>query len=118
MLLAYLRGWITTETQKQGIRSQLRQELILSALASELDAEVVKSQALAYSGACSAFKLTAEGAAEITRTIIEDLDRAGRLREFDRVKSVNAATARAPTIDGLFKLYQAFLDTGIITKTK
>ncbi len=116
MLLAYLRGWITPDTQKQGIRSQLRQEVILAALSSELEAETVKNQALAYSAILPAFNFDLEHATQMARTIVEDIERSGRLSEYERVLDVNGGGRRAPTIDGLFKLYQALMEAKIIPK--
>lgn len=118
MLLAYLRGWITEDTQKQGIRSQLRQEVILSALASELDAAAIAGQSLASAASLPAYGLGREDAIKIASSIYEDLARSQRMREYERVDQVNRGTRKAPTIDGLFKLYQALLDAGVIPKAK
>jgi len=116
LLLAYLRGWITLDTQKQGIRSQLRQEVVLSALASELDADCLKNQALAYASTLPAFNFGVDQATSVIHTIVEDLSSSGRLREYGRITEASSTARRAPTIDGMFKLYQALLDTKIVPK--
>jgi hypothetical protein len=116
LLLAYLRGWITVDTQKQGLRSHLRQEVILSALASELDATAIRDQASASAAALPAFKMESEATMNVMKTILEDMERSNRLREYDRIEQANRTGRRAPTIDGLFKLYQALLDAGVIPK--
>lgn len=117
MLLAYLRGWITPDTQKQGLRSHLRQELILAALAAELDAEATKAQALAYSAALPALQFSKERAMETVTAIASDMFDASRVREFEQVRSRNATARGSPTIDGLFKLYQALIDAKVIPKS-
>jgi hypothetical protein len=95
----------------------LRQEVILSALASELDAETISKQAQAYASVLPAFNFESEQVTQMARTIVEDLERSGRLKEYDRIHRINTAARRAPTIDGLFKLYQALLDAKVIPKT-
>ena len=90
----------------------------MSVLASELDADALRDSATAAASTLPAFKMESEAAMKVTKTILEDMERSNRLREYDRIERVNQSSKRAPTIDGLFKLYQALLDAGVIPKIK
>ena len=90
----------------------------MSVLASEMDANALRDSATVAASTLPAFKMESEAALNVTKTILEDMERSSRLREYDRIERVNRSNRKAPTIDGLFKLYQALLDAGVIPKIK
>jgi hypothetical protein len=115
LLLAYLRGWITPEFRKQGLRSHLRQELILSALAAELDAQAIRVQVQTQASTLSALKWAPQELGQTVDQMSKEMMRAYRLNEFDFSEQAQAAQTSG-TVDYLFQLYQALLDAKVIPK--
>ncbi|HSW49902.1 MAG TPA: hypothetical protein VLH09_06980 [Bryobacteraceae bacterium] len=115
MLLAYLRGWITSDVKKQGLRSRLRLELILSALAAELDAVNIRAQLATQSVLLTAVTWDQAKVTEIMEQVQQEVMATFRLQEMDFSEQI-AAGSRSATVDYLFSLYQALLDAKVIPK--
>ncbi len=101
--------------QKQGLRSHLRLELILNALAAELDADSLRSQLNVQATLLSGVAMDAQKVGEIMEQVTQDIVRSHRSRECDFSDQIQAVR-KAATVDELFKLYQAMMDAKVIPK--
>jgi hypothetical protein len=115
LLLAYLRGWITADTKKQGLRSRLRLEVILAALAAELDATNIRAQLTTQSMLLTAVPWNQDKVAEIMEQVQHEVMSTFRLQEMDFSEQI-ATSSRSATVDYLFSLYQALMDAKVIQK--
>jgi hypothetical protein len=117
LLLAYLRGWLSPEHQKQGLRSALRQELILSVLDRELVAQELRDQTQLQSATLGALGARLEGAdiGQFSTQLVAQIRRAHQLLGYDRLDAIQASSTRL-SVDAMFALYQAMLDKGLIQK--
>ncbi len=90
----------------------MRKELVLQALDAELTADTARDQILV-----NAMLLKAgigDALQEIMGKFSDDLGKVAAYRLMD--SKAMRGTRSGPTIDGMFKIYQALIDKGIIKK--
>ena len=111
MLLAYLRGLLRPKYD-QGLRSILRENVLLEALSTQLDVDFVTTQTLAHASYAAA--LQPEGAKELITKQRSALQNLRYLAEFDdRVKSIVESMSSGEHAD-LITLYNALEEAGLV----
>jgi len=111
MLLAYLRGLLEPEYD-QGLRSILRENMILDALSMQLDTELVKTQTLVQ--AAYAPLLEPKAARELMNKQQVTLQNLRYLSEFDdRISSMTEGITTGEQAD-LITLYEALEEVGLV----
>lgn len=111
MLLAYLRGLLKPHYD-QGIRSILRESLVLEALSMELDAEYVAFQTQVH--AAYAPLLQPKAAKELMNKQQITMQNLRYLAEFDDRITTMTETISATEQSDLVALYRALEDAGLV----
>lgn len=114
MFLACLRGLIPKGPPKQRWLSDIRTELVLTHLASEIDAEYLGNAVSMTSNLASGLPIDA------VKDIVDDLqDRLieiSRLREICAPKATHQATAGSLSLEAMAKIYEGMKQSGFLAK--
>ena len=108
MLVAHLRG-LLEPTYPQGIRSRMREHLVLTAIGLEKEADYLASLLTVQVG------MLVPNASQSYKETVRRLNHGLRqVKELHEVHVIESATA-ASSLDDIVKLHHALQDKGIIT---
>jgi hypothetical protein len=118
--LAHLRGLLGKEHQKQGIRSALRQEIVLQALDVELAGKEMVDHVL-FQGTVAILnspilQLSSQNVAKLNEDFTAQIRKAHEMLGAGIVSSGNQLSAKGMSVDAMFAIYQAMIDARVIKK--